>query len=44
MTLEGQVEARGILKPLEGLVGKQAEKQDGKNLNALKHLMEAESG
>jgi carbon monoxide dehydrogenase subunit G len=41
VTLVGQIEGAGILKLLEGLVVKQAKKQDSRNFNTLKLLLEA---
>ena len=41
VTLEGQINSVGIFKLVEGLVGKQAKKQDGNNFDALKLLLEA---
>ena len=41
LTLEGQIEASGVLKLLEGLVINQAKKQDTSNFNALKQILEA---
>ena len=40
VTLNGQVSALGFFKLLERLVGRQAEKQDGSNYDALKLLLE----
>lgn len=40
VTLNGQVNALGFFKLLERLVGRQAEKQDGSNSDALKLLLE----
>jgi uncharacterized protein YndB with AHSA1/START domain len=42
VTVEGQVEAAGIAKLLEGLVIRQTEKQDLENFNALKDLLESQ--
>jgi hypothetical protein len=41
MTLEGQIEGDGLLKLLVGFVTGQAKKQDIKNFNALKSILEA---
>ena len=41
MTLEGQIEGNGLLKLLVGFVAGQAKKQDIKNFNALKIILEA---
>jgi len=41
VTLNAQIKGVGFLKLLEGLVGRQAEKQDGSNYDALKLLLEA---
>jgi ligand-binding SRPBCC domain-containing protein len=41
LILIGQIEVSGILKLVEGLVIRQAKKQDNINLNALKLLLEA---
>jgi carbon monoxide dehydrogenase subunit G len=41
LTLNAQIENSGILKLVEGLVIKQAEKQDITNFNALKQILEA---
>lgn len=41
VTLTGQGEAPGILKLVEGMVTKQAQVQDGENLETLKRIMEA---
>ena len=41
MTLAGQINSAGFFKLAEGLVGKQTEKQDGNNFNALKLLLDA---
>jgi hypothetical protein len=40
VTLTGLGEASGILKLVEGLVTKQAEAQNGKDLETLKRIME----
>ena len=41
ISLEGQIEGTGILKLVEGLIIRQAEKQDRANFETLKHLLEA---
>jgi hypothetical protein len=41
INLEGQVEASGILKTLEGVVNRQAARQNRGNFKALKILMES---
>jgi carbon monoxide dehydrogenase subunit G len=39
--LEAQIEGRGLFKLVEGLVARQAKKQDASNFNTLKELLEA---
>ena len=41
VTLEGQIKPAGFFKLVEGLIGKQVQKQDGDNFDALKLLLEA---
>lgn len=41
LTFEAQIEAAGILKIAEGLLGKMAEKGDGSSIETLKQLLEA---
>ena len=39
--LEAQIEGSGLFKLVEGLVAKQAKKQDASNFNTLKNILEA---
>ena len=41
VTQNSQIEGVGFMKLLEGLFGRQAEKQDSSDYDALKHLLEA---
>jgi carbon monoxide dehydrogenase subunit G len=43
VTFEAQIAVTGILKIAEGILGKQAEKQDGGNIETAKQLLEASS-
>lgn len=41
LTFQGQYETKGIIKWMEGIIGKRIQKQDASNIHTMKQLLES---